>query len=397
MIPVDTVNEQLTLMADTLNETAISKSAAANLGECLTAYTKDKMLEIAEFAGYSVKKSHTKSRIAEDITEQIHQSLRNELPYLTKEETAMLTQLMEQPLEGSALEVFLPHKFSLDLIRRGWVYLFKSKDTYTLVLPEEVSQWAAPLLDDKELSEEAAKNQAIFEHFTALANLYGVFNETVAWSLWEKRYGMPQVDKETFFETADRMQGKLEKYQKENDLYYSAQHLSSEEAAKLEENRSVQGYFLPSEDDVLFYTINEVDSRTAGYEKMAVYLQEKYPEKEEAVNHLLHEIGMNAVLDHRIQELVQYLDETMNFTFESTEEFQEFTKLYSALSNDTRKWSLKGHTPNEISEMKQNMLRRQRPNGRPAQKQMPVRVNKIGRNEPCPCGSGKKYKRCHGR
>nr|WP_244558449.1 SEC-C metal-binding domain-containing protein [Tardiphaga sp. OK246] len=21
---------------------------------------------------------------------------------------------------------------------------------------------------------------------------------------------------------------------------------------------------------------------------------------------------------------------------------------------------------------------------------------KIGRNEPCPCGSGKKYKRCHG-
>ena len=22
---------------------------------------------------------------------------------------------------------------------------------------------------------------------------------------------------------------------------------------------------------------------------------------------------------------------------------------------------------------------------------------KIGRNEPCPCGSGKKYKHCHGR
>jgi preprotein translocase subunit SecA len=22
---------------------------------------------------------------------------------------------------------------------------------------------------------------------------------------------------------------------------------------------------------------------------------------------------------------------------------------------------------------------------------------KIGRNEPCPCGSGKKYKQCHGR
>ena len=24
-------------------------------------------------------------------------------------------------------------------------------------------------------------------------------------------------------------------------------------------------------------------------------------------------------------------------------------------------------------------------------------VPKVGRNEPCPCGSGKKYKHCHGR
>jgi uncharacterized protein YecA (UPF0149 family) len=26
-----------------------------------------------------------------------------------------------------------------------------------------------------------------------------------------------------------------------------------------------------------------------------------------------------------------------------------------------------------------------------------VRVAKVGRNDPCPCGSGKKYKKCHGR
>ena len=34
---------------------------------------------------------------------------------------------------------------------------------------------------------------------------------------------------------------------------------------------------------------------------------------------------------------------------------------------------------------------------RELQKPMPVRVeNKVGRNDPCPCGSGKKYKNCHG-
>jgi preprotein translocase subunit SecA len=31
-------------------------------------------------------------------------------------------------------------------------------------------------------------------------------------------------------------------------------------------------------------------------------------------------------------------------------------------------------------------------------KKMPVKVGpKVGRNDPCPCGSGKKYKNCHGR
>mgnify|MGYP001124035721 CR=1 FL=1 len=31
-----------------------------------------------------------------------------------------------------------------------------------------------------------------------------------------------------------------------------------------------------------------------------------------------------------------------------------------------------------------------------APKKQPVKVNKIGRNDPCPCGSGKKFKKCCG-
>ena len=32
------------------------------------------------------------------------------------------------------------------------------------------------------------------------------------------------------------------------------------------------------------------------------------------------------------------------------------------------------------------------------EKPMPLHVEKkIGRNDPCPCGSGKKYKQCHGK
>ena len=38
------------------------------------------------------------------------------------------------------------------------------------------------------------------------------------------------------------------------------------------------------------------------------------------------------------------------------------------------------------------------PAGDVAVKQEPIKVGpKIGRNDPCPCGSGKKYKNCHGK
>jgi uncharacterized protein YecA (UPF0149 family) len=34
--------------------------------------------------------------------------------------------------------------------------------------------------------------------------------------------------------------------------------------------------------------------------------------------------------------------------------------------------------------------------GTAAEKKQAVSAKKAGRNDPCPCGSGKKYKKCHG-
>jgi uncharacterized protein YecA (UPF0149 family) len=37
------------------------------------------------------------------------------------------------------------------------------------------------------------------------------------------------------------------------------------------------------------------------------------------------------------------------------------------------------------------------PEPEPEPEPEPAVVGKVGRNEPCPCGSGKKYKKCHGK
>ena len=66
-----------------------------------------------------------------------------------------------------------------------------------------------------------------------------------------------------------------------------------------------------------------------------------------------------------------------------------FVEIITAVQNNTRLWANKGHTPNELA-----TLYSRRP---PFATSGVIKKPKIGRNDPCPCGSGKKYKKCCGR
>lgn len=79
----------------------------------------------------------------------------------------------------------------------------------------------------------------------------------------------------------------------------------------------------------------------------------------------------------------------------------EVVGLYSNYQNSLPRWVLKGHSPAEAFEMGIHLPEEKKhrpedfinPNGSPFVNASP----KIGRNDPCPCGSGKKYKNCCGR
>ena len=66
-----------------------------------------------------------------------------------------------------------------------------------------------------------------------------------------------------------------------------------------------------------------------------------------------------------------------------------FVEIITAVQNNTRLWANKGHTPNELA-----ALYSRRP---PFPTSGVLKKPKIGRNDPCPCGSGKKCKKCCGR
>lgn len=67
-------------------------------------------------------------------------------------------------------------------------------------------------------------------------------------------------------------------------------------------------------------------------------------------------------------------------------QFAELAQLVTRVSNSTRLRFNNGHTTNEMF----SLLERDKLLPLPGQ----AKQRKIGRNEPCPCGSGKKYKHC---
>jgi len=103
-------------------------------------------------------------------------------------------------------------------------------------------------------------------------------------------------------------------------------------------------------------------------------------------------------------------DPLLIYKFES---FNLFKELIFKVNKDIVTFLLKAGLPNsnqQIQEEKasnnqdlqtsrpENSISEKNKSEKSAQKIQPVRVEqKINRNDPCPCGSGKKYKKCHGR
>jgi len=106
-------------------------------------------------------------------------------------------------------------------------------------------------------------------------------------------------------------------------------------------------------------------------------------------------------------------DPLLIYKFES---FELFKAMLQRINREITSFLLKGNLPTQdpnnvreaqipkradrrrLQEGRQDLLSQSHSNTQAKQKPQPVKVEKkVGRNEACPCGSGKKFKNCHGR
>lgn len=131
------------------------------------------------------------------------------------------------------------------------------------------------------------------------------------------------------------------------------------------------------------------------FKNFSKFLVENYEITVKEADSFVEECVFAIRLGEEVKDILDYLGQ--HFEIDSLEVLQEFTKLITQLNNNTRQWVLKGYTSSELFESEQKYLQ-----PLPSQKLKLVvdntkAANKVGRNDPCPCGSGKKYKKCCGK
>ncbi|PIC95226.1 preprotein translocase subunit SecA [Sporosarcina sp. P26b] len=81
------------------------------------------------------------------------------------------------------------------------------------------------------------------------------------------------------------------------------------------------------------------------------------------------------------------------------EGFGMFEEMLVSIENDATKYVMKAEIRNNLEreEVAKGQANNPKEDGAPVAKKPIRRTVNIGRNDPCPCGSGKKYKNCHGK
>src|SRR5690606_29865155 len=108
----------------------------------------------------------------------------------------------------------------------------------------------------------------------------------------------------------------------------------------------------------------------------------------EIVKGLVDDIQLSCSMEADLQSIFSEF-ERREIYINDEGQLRKLIPLIMDVYNNTRLWANCGHTPKEMMDMSREV------GSEPFNQQR--RVTKIGRNEPCPCGSGKKYKKCCGR
>jgi len=350
------------------------------------AYGKKELEQIAKLYGVKGAYKLKKAELVEALLEAIPNKMPEILPMVDEADIERFEALLDQDKIVEAHE-------SLDayynLMELELVQFVEDKKGNRLCVASIIKE-AYEKLDMTEILPKIKRNSMLREFIISILNLYGVVEVSWAVTLFNKYYA-PEVSKEEMTNLVKNdmrlvCQSKImDNYIVEETIYA----LDKNNFKDFVEATVDRDYFIPSQE--LLEKVNDETyyEPSLQVEKLKSHIRTKYLQDETVIEESVIAVTMIARVDcdktGKTMELI--LEELTNLgvEFGSLADINEMIKHIIPVINVTRKWINKGFTAQELS-----------PHTFDHRTGQKVKVLDVGRNAPCPCGSGKKYKKCCG-
>ena len=236
--------------------------------------------------------------------------------------------------------------------------------------------------------------------FVMVSYLYVSAPAKTVYEMFSQRKGF-DIGYEKFIELYHTIPEKASVCQLVGDQIILKSALTNNIYKDIERRQGGRKFYIPSVDEVMDYAKNGYPTRSASYQKLGRFLRDEMKVSDAVKDQTLFFIYKECSMEGRMSAIMENLSQKgLQF---SDEQLEKFTKLMMDANNNTRMLEYRGFTPNEISgavwPFATDRPHRAMPNSfvPTAMPMQPASTRKIYPNDPCPCGSGKKYKKCCGR
>ena len=350
------------------------------------AYGKKELEQIAKLYGIKGAYKLKKAELVEALLEAIPVKMPEILPMLDEADIEKFEALFGQDkvVESNERLDDYYNLMELELVQ----FVDNKKESKLSVAP--MIREAYQSINMEEIMPQIRRNSTLREYIISILNLYGVVKLGWAVELFNKYYA-PEVTEEELSSLV-KADMRLACQSKIMDGYIVEETIYALDKDNFKQFVGAtidKEYFVPSKELLEKVYDETYYEPSLQIEKLKSYLK-GYLKDDETVEEAIIAVTMIARVDcdktGKTMELM--IEELANIgvQFESMEQISEMIKHIAPVVNITRKWINKGYTGQELSPHTFDQ--------RTGQK---IKTIDIGRNEPCLCGSGKKYKKCCGR
>ncbi|TKC18042.1 SEC-C metal-binding domain-containing protein [Robertmurraya kyonggiensis] len=352
------------------------------LQEGLSTYTKYELDTIRKKHKIANVSNLKKAELVSVMQERIPNQLENICLLWDLERYQLLMSIAEN---GGQIEApDLESNQVIYLRETGLIYsgIFEGKNI--LAVPNELIEPIKALKSDIKLNEIVSRNSEWIKLTTGLLYYYGTLSGAQILDMMEKYMNEPRL-KEYLYVIEDASSYR-KIFKRFKDGFLNIRGFDPEKIQQEHQMRRELPYYPFTKQQLLLAGEPGFVEKNQGFIQLVNFITMNFDISNEEAEALVAESVFATRIGESPNFVMKFLSQSLIFDDMDTVKALMDKVVY--LMNNTKQWFLKGYTPIELRPLQKPVLK---PDKNVSEKEL-----KIGRNDPCPCGSGKKYKKCCG-